>query len=435
MHDGAPAAPDQPSGRAYLKLVAVGAAIGIPAALVAAGFLALVHAIERQLWTELPKHLGHTLPPWYLVIGLPVAGGVIVFIARRWLPGDGGHEPLDGLSTKPTIAAYAPGVALAAIGTLSFGAVLGPEGPVIALGSVVGVIASRIVKAGEKPTQVLSLAGSFSAISALFGGPLVAGMLLMEGAIGLGAAMAPVLLPGLVAAACGYVIFIGVGSWSGFPAYGLTVTDLPAYTNTSFRDLGIAIAVGLVSAVLLSGIRGAGHSVKGLRGRGVGMLPLLAGGGLAVGALAMLARALGDNSQDVLFSGQTSVGVVVAETSTKLVLVLIVCKGIAYAISLGCGFRGGPIFPAIFLGCGIASLPVVWFGMSPTVAIAMGAAAGMASQTRLLFAPVLFAELLVGHGGGDATPAAALATVAAWLVTKALDERAAAAAEPAAHAS
>jgi H+/Cl- antiporter ClcA len=222
------------------------------------------------------------------------------------------------------------------------------------------------------------------------------------------------------------VIFIGVGSWNGLPAYGLTVPDLPSYTNTSFRDLGIAIAVGLVSALLLSSIREGGHLVLGLRTRGIGMLPLLVSGGAAVGVLAMVARELGANSQDVLFSGQTSVGVVVAENSTKLVLVLVVCKGIAYAISLGCGFRGGPIFPAIFLGVGIASLPVVWFNMSPTVAIAMGAAAGMASQTRLLFAPVLFAELLVGRGGGDATPAAVLATAAAWIVTKALDKRAAA---------
>ena len=134
------------------------------------------------------------------------------------------------------------------------------------------------------------------------------------------------------------------------------------------------------------------------------MFPLLATGGLAVGLLAMLARELGDNSQDVLFSGQTSVGVVVAENSTKLVLVLVVCKGIGYAISLGCGFRGGPMFPAIFLGCGLASLPVVWFDMSPTVAIAIGAAAGMASQTRLLFAPVLFAELLVAKAVATRRP-------------------------------
>jgi chloride channel protein, CIC family len=59
----------------------------------------------------------------------------------------------------------------------------------------------------------------------------------------------------------------------------------------------------------------------------------------------------------------------------------------------------------VFVGVGLASLPVLWFDVSPTLAIAVGAAAGMAAQTRLLVAPALFATLLVGHQGLDATPA------------------------------
>src|SRR4051812_12914960 len=74
-------------------------------------------------------------------------------------------------------------------------------------------------------------------------------------------------------------------------------------------------------------------------------------------------------------------------------------------------------------GLGIASLPVVWFDTSPTLAVAVGAAAGMAAQTRLLFAPLLFATLLVGKAGLDAAPAAVLAAAAAWLTIAALDAR------------
>jgi hypothetical protein len=75
------------------------------------------------------------------------------------------------------------------------------------------------------------------------------------------------------------------------------------------------------------------------------------------------------------------------------------------------------------MGVGLASLPVVWFGTSPTLAVAVGAAAGMAAQTRLLFAPLLFATLLVGKAGLDATPAAVLAAAAAWLSVAALQQR------------
>jgi H+/Cl- antiporter ClcA len=201
-----------PAGAAYLKLVLLAALVGIPAALLAAGFLGAVHELEDWLWSA--------SPPWYAVLGLPLVGALIVLLARRLLPGDGGHAPLDGLSTAPTPLAYAPGVALAALGTLAFGPVLGPEAPVIALGSVVGVAAIRLARAEERAVPVLSLAGSLSAMSALFGGPLVAGLLLVEAALGMGAALLPVLLPGLVSAAIGYVIFIGLGDWSGLPATG-----------------------------------------------------------------------------------------------------------------------------------------------------------------------------------------------------------------------
>src|SRR5262249_25289155 len=104
---------------AYLRLVGLGAIIGIPAALIAAVFLALVHDLERWLWDSLPATLGDSSPPWYLVIGLPGAGACVVLAARRLLPGDGGHPPLEGIGGGATPVSYAPGIALAALGTLS----------------------------------------------------------------------------------------------------------------------------------------------------------------------------------------------------------------------------------------------------------------------------------------------------------------------------
>ena len=47
----------------YLRLIGLGALIGLPAALVAAGFLALVHELEDWLWHDLPDALGHSAPP------------------------------------------------------------------------------------------------------------------------------------------------------------------------------------------------------------------------------------------------------------------------------------------------------------------------------------------------------------------------------------
>jgi H+/Cl- antiporter ClcA len=416
--DTATGAPPAMAGRAYLRLVALGAVIGIPAALMGAGFLGFVHELEDWLWRVLPGDPGQE--PAYLVLGLPVAGALIVLLARRLLPGDGGHRPLEGLSAKPTPLSHAPGVALAAIGSLGFGAVLGPEAPVIALGSVVGVAMARLARLDERATTVLGTAGSFSAISALFGGPLVAGMLMVEGALAMGSRVLGILLPGLVAAAIGYLIFVGLGDWGGLNAPGLVVGDLPAYEGTHVLDLLVGLGVGVVTALLIVWVRGTATRIEGEGTRRLGMPALLLAGGLAVGALAELADLLGATSQDVLFSGQASVPVEVSADTTKVVLILLVAKTLAYAVSLGCGFRGGPIFPAVFMGVGLASLPVVWFDTSPTLAVAVGAAAGMAAQTRLLFAPLLFATLLVGKAGLDATPAAVLAAAAAWLTIAAL---------------
>jgi H+/Cl- antiporter ClcA len=412
-----------PSGTAYLRLVGIAALIGLPAALLAAAFLALIHLLEHWLWTDLPSHTGGTAPQWYLVIGLPVVGAAVVIVARRFLPGDGGHAPLGGLSTAPTPWSHGFGVVLAAIGTLAFGEVLGPEAPLIALGSVVGMAVTPFVRLDAPEQAVISTAGSFSAISALFGGPLVAGMLLIEAGVSQGELLIPILLPGLVAAAIGYTVFIGLGNWGHLHTTVLTVSGLPPYHGTHVLDILLGLVVGIAAALLIAGVRWIGTGIDGLRSR-VSMSALLLSSGLAVGLLAMIARWLGANSQDVLFSGQSSIPTLVAEQSLKIVLVLMVAKAIGYAVSLGGGFRGGPVFPAIFLGVALASAAEIIFGVSPTLAVAIGTAAGMAAMTRLLFAPLLFSALLVGSNGLDTVPAAVMASAAAWIVTRFLDKNA-----------
>jgi len=402
----------------YLRLVLIGVLIGIPAALVAAAFLALVHLVEDLLWTDLPNALGQAAPPWYLVVSLPVVGAVLALLARRLLPGDGGHEPLEGLGATPTPVAYIPGIALAAIATLSFGAVLGPEAPLIALGSATGIAVGRIARLGAQEQQVVSTAGSYSAISALFGGPVVASFMLMEAGLGFGARLVPVLLPGFVAAAVGYVLFVGFDGWTGLPSSSMAIGDLPSYTTIHLGDLLLAIIAGVVVTVVVRVVRRAGAAVFMLRPRGAAAV--IIAGGAVTGLLALVAEAFGAASEDVLFSGQSALPDLLTMDSAGLLLVLILAKGIAFAWCLGCGFRGGPIFPAIFLGVGIASLGVVLLDLSPTVALAIGTAAGMTAMSSFLFTSVLFAELLTGAAGQGTVPAAVFAAGSAWLTLQAL---------------
>lgn len=416
--------PDRAEGVVYLKLIGLGAVIGIPAALLAWGFLGLVHWLEDLMWTDLPRHLGVDEAPWYLVLGLPVAGAIVVAMATAFLPGGGGHSPLDGVGVTPTPWQYAPGIALAAIGTLAFGAVLGPEAPLIALGSAVGMVVVPFVRLPEQGHRVLATAGSFSAVSALFGGPLVAGLLLLEAGLAAGAALLPALLPGLVAAAVGYVVFIGLGDWGGLGVMSMAVPQMPDYVGTRIIDLLLAIVVGVLASVIMFQVKKAGTfvdkaaSIDKRRRYGI-----LVAGGVAVGVLALIARALGADIDDVLFSGQTAVPMVLAETGVGALVVIIAFKAIAYAVCLGCGFRGGPVFPAIFIGVAIASIGCLLFDCSITWALAVGAAAGMTAGTGFVFSALLFSVLLTGSVGLDATPAAVLGVIAAWLTTAALSRR------------
>ncbi len=273
----------------------------------------------------------------------------------------------------------------------------------------------------EKEPAVLATAGSFSAISALFGGPIPAGILLVEASIGLGALAIPLLLPGLVSAAIGYLIFVGVGNGHGIHETVLSVSGLPAYHGTHLYDLLVGVIVGVAAAFVIAPVHKLGRWIAGPGVKRLGMARTLVAGGLAVGLVALIADGLGANSQDVLFSGQSSLPALVGEGSTGIVVVLLAGKAIGYGISMGSGFRGGPVFPAIFIGVALAVVAVDLFDISPTVAVAMGTAAGTAAATRLLFASLVIAVLLVGTSAVDTTPAAVLAASAAWIAIGALE--------------
>lgn len=402
--------------RDLARLTLLGALVGLPAGLIAFAFVAAVHLLQTLLWETLPDALGHDSPPWYLVLGLPVVGAALVAAARA-LPGDGGHPPLGDLHLGPVPPSHAGSIALAAVASLGFGVVLGPEAPLLTLGTIVGIaIAGRVGVRGQ-PAALLGASGAAAAMSTLFGGPLVAGVMLLEA--GAGALTAATLLPPLAGAAVAYLLVTGFGDWTGLPTGGLTVPGLPAYDPT-LPDLGVALAVGVLAAVAIAGVRRLGRRVAAAGARRH-RVPLLLVAGLGVGALALAARALGADAQDVLFSGQASIPALVSGGSAGVLLVLLAAKGLAYALSLGGGFRGGPIFPAVFLGVGLAGLAVTLLDVSPTLAVAVGVAAGMAATSRLLLSAVLFSALMVGRAGLDTAPAAVVAAATAWLVVRVLD--------------
>jgi H+/Cl- antiporter ClcA len=272
--------------------------------------------------------------------------------------------------------------------------------------------------------QLLVLAGAFAAVAALFGGPLIAAFLLFEVTAASGKIPAQqigrALLPGFVAAGTGAIVFTGVAGWSGLHQVNLSLPSLPQYESLRLTDLAWCLLMAVVVSVLIVAIRHLAHGVAAQSV--VGPAALLVVAGLAVGALAVVFRATADRPVDlVLFSGQNELPAVIAEGSAGVLVLLVVAKGLAYALSLGAGFRGGPVFPAIALGVAAAMAAAnVLPGLHTTPAVAAGIAAGTTAALRVPFTAVLLVSLLMGPSAFDVAPIAVLAAAVGWLVAFAL---------------
>jgi H+/Cl- antiporter ClcA len=408
--------------RSYLVLLVMAAVIGVPISALAWGFLALVSKLQGWIFTSLPHGLGfHTEPLWWPIPPL-VLCGFLVALAIRYLPGTGGHSPADGFNAKagPPTPVQLPGVILAALATLSLGAVLGPEAPLIAIGGGLGVLAVRLVRrdAPARTTSVVAAAGSFAAISTLLGSPLLGAFLLME-ASGLGGGMLDiVLLPGLVAAGIGSIVFIGLGTWSGLGTFSLAIPNLPVFTKPDAAEFCWALVIGILAAPVGSGIRWLALFLRPhVERRMVLLTPLV---GLAVAGLAIaFAAGTGKGSSEVLFSGQDALGPFITSSSSYTVgalLLLIACKGLAYGASMS-SFRGGPVFPAMFIGAAggmaMSHLP----GLPLVPAVAMGIGAMSAVMLKLPLTSVLLASLLLGSDGLPVTPLVIVAVAVAYIAS------------------
>jgi H+/Cl- antiporter ClcA len=408
--------------RQFPMLLVLAAVVGLVTSAIAWGFLELIYQVQQGVYTYLPQDLGFDgTPEWWSLPVLAVAGMVTALAIMR-LPGTGGHIPAEGLNPAPTQPIELPGVVLAAVASIGLGAVVGPEAPLIALGGGLGFLAIRLLRR-DAPAEIgvlIATASTFAAISFLFGSPVIAAVLLIE-ASGLGGPRLPlVLVPGLMAAGIGSLVSTGMGDWTGLDTAHISigVLPLPSFARPDLVDfawtipLAAAIAVGTVVIFRLA--RG---MVPPARSRPMLILPAC---GIGVAGLAIaFQEASGKTTSEVLFSGQSALSGLVGGAgawSLSALALLIAFKGLAYAISMG-SFRGGPVFPAIFLGtaAGLMAGQLPGFETAPAVAVGIGAA--VAAALRLPLSAVVLALLLTSKAGLATSPLIIVGVVVAYLTT------------------
>jgi H+/Cl- antiporter ClcA len=408
-------------GQEYVRTLVFAALLGVPVAFAAVLFQTAIHDLIHLVWDVIPDELGWSEPSWWYVVLVPGLAGLLVAAAVR-LPGHGGHSPLEGLGAEPIRPIELASILPAALATLGLGLVLGPEAPLIALGGGLGLLAARLVGKNAAPEvgQILAASATFAALSLIFGSPLIAAIILIE-VTGLGGPrLTTILVPGLLAAGIGSLVSIGMGSFTGLSssAYALDPLQLPAFSKPDLVDflwtIPLAAGIALGTAAIFAAAR---PLVPLMERRGFVMLPAA---GLFIGILALVFAEITDKLPDeVLFSGQDQLSGLISDAgswSLGALALLIVLKGIGYAVSLA-GFRGGPTFPAIFLGAvaGLAAAHLPGFAESQAVAVLVGATC--VSVLRLPLSSVTIALLLTIEAGIAVGPLVIVSVVVAYLAT------------------
>jgi hypothetical protein len=227
-----------------------------------------------------------------------------------------------------------------------------------------------------------------------------------------------VLLPGLLSAGIGSLIFLGLDSITGLGSFTLTIPGLPEFDRLTVAMFAWALVFGALAPFLGRGIQLLAVRVRAVvEARMVLLMPVLGAG------IALLAIGFGEVTDHpasaVLFSGQEAIGPLVqhaSEWSVGALLLLVACKSLAYGLAMS-SFRGGPVFPSILIGAagGIAASHLPGLELIPAVAMGIGAMCTV--MLTLPLTATLLATVLLGTDGTSALPVVIVAVVVAYVVT------------------
>jgi len=331
--------------------------------------LLLVQGGIAYIWTTVPDGMDGA-PAWY-VIAVPLAAGILVFAIRRFL-GDHGHAPLGGITVSPlTPRGYLDAI-LAIAASLLGGIVLGPEVAMVSTGAVIGGLLAKATGADTKRVVGASAAGS---LLALFVKPVLSGSLSLGG-----------------------------------------TSDLVV------ADIAWAVPTALLTALVVAIVRGGAWLIFRATGPSARLWALV-GGALVVSASALLLQAwTGAPITFVVTSGEGDISQLSQETVASTVLAVLLLKSVAYAASLGGGFRGGPFFPVMFVGAaaGLFMSLVLPSGPSATAGIVVGIVASVIGTAPMKWPIALILGAVIGYAfaGWALVPAALVGAAVARLVPR-----------------
>ncbi|ABI62248.1 chloride channel protein [Granulibacter bethesdensis] len=280
------------------------------------------------------------LEPSRAVLG-PIIGGVVVGLAllmARYVSRQATVDPIEanalhGGRMSMTTSLH---VTLQTILSNGFGASVGLEAGYTQIGSAIASRLGRSFRLRRNDLRILVGCGAAGAIGAAFNAPLTGAFYAFELVIGVYslATLAPVVTASIMAVLTDRLLT------GGAPGYHLQIplsippADYPPLLALSLLAALVGIAL-MRGVTLMEALFTRSHIPYWGR-------PTL--GGIALGLMALI-------TPQVLSSGHSALhmGIDAPYTLSKI-LMLLVLKAIASAISIGSGFRGGLFFASLFLG-------------------------------------------------------------------------------------
>ncbi|EGI2438129.1 ion channel protein [Escherichia coli] len=329
-----------PRARTMLLLSLPAVAIGIASSLILIVVMKIASVLQNLLWQRLPGTLGiaQDSPLW--IIGVLTLTGIAVGLVIRFSQGHAGPDPAcEPLIGAPVPPSALPGLIVALILGLAGGVSLGPEHPIMTVNIALAVaIGARLLpRVNRMEWTILASAGT---IGALFGTPVAAALIFSQTLNG--SSEVPLwdrLFAPLMAAAAGALttgLFFHPHFSLPIAHYGqMEMTDILSGAIVA----AIAIAAGMVAVWCLPRLHAMMHQMKN-------PVLVLGIGGFILGILGVIGGPVS------LFKGLDEMQQMVANQafSTSDYFLLAVIKLAALVVAAARGFRGGRIFPAVFVG-------------------------------------------------------------------------------------
>ena len=329
-----------PRARTMLLLSLPAVAIGIASSLILIMVMKIASVLQNLLWQRLPGTLGIVQDSPFWIIGVLTLTGIAVGLVIRFSQGHAGPDPAcEPLIGAPVPPFALPGLIVALILGLAGGVSLGPEHPIMTVNIALAVaIGARLLpRVNRMEWTILASAGT---IGALFGTPVAAALIFSQTLNG--SSEVPLwdrLFAPLMAAAAGALttgLFFHPHFSLPIAHYGqMEMTDILSGAIVA----AIAIAAGMVAVWCLPRLHAMMHQMKN-------PVLVLGIGGFILGILGVIGRPVS------LFKGLDEMQQMVANQafSTSDYFLLAVIKLAALVVAAASGFRGGRIFPAVFVG-------------------------------------------------------------------------------------